>query len=348
MSDESNIEWCDSTFNPWIGCTKVGLGCDHCYAEADFDLRKHRAKWGPGNPRSRTSPANWKKPLQWNAKPFYECGCGYRGTLDELTTNAVHGCGLKFKRTRRRVFCASLADVFDNDVPVEWRADLFALIADTPHLDWLLLTKRIGNAMRMISTAIDRDYMPVWPWHNVWLGATICNQAEGDRDIPKLLAVPAAVRWLSMEPLLGPVDLAKYLPCAHRRDGPKHRPFGCEHDLVFGGCHKVGWVVVGGESGANARPMHPEWARSLRDQCAVAGIPFLLKQWGEWIEYECGTDTFKGNEITLTNMGEAWPRSVNCYGGRVEGRVHMRCVGKKAAGRLLDGVLHDTYPGARP
>lgn len=338
MSDESNIEWCDSTFNPWIGCTKVGPGCDNCYAEADFDLRKHRATWGPGNPRSRTSTANWKKPLQWNAKPFYECGCGYRGTMDELTTNAIHGCGEKFKRVRRRVFCASLADVFDNEVPAEWRSDLFALIRATPNLDWLILTKRIGNAARMIDAAIDADECAEhgWPWPNVWLGATFVNQAEADRDIAKLLAIPARVHWVSMEPLLGPVDIRPYLPNPLWNALPSWKE------------PELDWVVVGGESGPKARPMHPEWARSLRDQCAAAGVPFLFKQWGEWAEYRCGSDTFKGNEITLANTGKVWPRSVNCYGGRVERRVHMRLVGKKAAGRLLDGIQHDGYPEAQP
>ncbi|WP_143292922.1 DUF5131 family protein, partial [Burkholderia pseudomallei] len=176
MSENSKIEWCDHTFNPWEGCQKVGPGCDHCYAEA----RNARfsggtaVNWGPGAPQRRTSPANWRKPMKWNRDgAFY----------------AIHG-------HRQRVFCASLADVFDNTVDPAWRADLFRLIADTPNLDWLLLTKRIGNVAAMLRE-IGIDRLP----DNVWIGATIVNQEEADRDIPKLLAVPARVRFLSMEPL---------------------------------------------------------------------------------------------------------------------------------------------------
>lgn len=316
MAESTEIAWCDSTFNPWIGCTKVGPGCDNCYAEADFDLRKHRVKWGTGNPRSRTSSANWKKPLQWDRQhaEFF----------------SQHG-------RRRRVFCASLADVFDNEVPSEWRADLFALIADTPNIDWLLLTKRIGNAGPMIERAMadlnDNDPERLWiwgnsPWKNVWLGATVVNQEEVDRDIPKLLAAPAAVRWLSMEPLLGPVDLE--YPKTLWPDGP---PMCCSGNecacrgkpidppLIYG----IAWVVVGGESGTNARPMSPAWAQCLRDQCAAAGVPMLFKQWGEWLP---------------DNQNQAMlpPHDVG-------GAIRM---GKKAAGRLLDGVQHDGYPEARP
>ncbi|MCW0072999.1 phage Gp37/Gp68 family protein, partial [Burkholderia pseudomallei] len=170
-------------FNPWEGCQKVGPGCDHCYAEA----RNARfaggsaVNWGPGAPRRRTSAANWRKPLAWNA---------------------AHEQFFAARGRRQRVFCSSLADVFDNAVYPMWRVDLFDLISNTPNLDWLLLTKRIGNARDMISSvlgSIMRDERE-WPWPHVWLGATIVNQAEADRDIPKLLAVPARVRFLSMEP----------------------------------------------------------------------------------------------------------------------------------------------------
>ena len=186
MSENSKIEWTDHTFNPWEGCQKVGPGCDHCYAET----RNARfaggtaINWGPGAPRRRTSVANWRKPLAWNANHDHFF--------------AEHG-------RRQRVFCASLADVFDNAVPDAWRMDLFKLIADTPHLDWLMLTKRIGN----VHSYTQRDGLAfdLIGDGRVWLGATICNQKEADRDIPKLLAVPARVRFLSMEPLLGPVDV---------------------------------------------------------------------------------------------------------------------------------------------
>ncbi|HIH2617933.1 TPA: phage Gp37/Gp68 family protein [Burkholderia cenocepacia] len=250
MSENSKIEWTDHTFNPFIGCTKVSPGCDHCYAEHLMDTRLHKVVWGAHGERVRTSAVTWREPIRWNERhaEFF----------------AAHG-------RRQRVFCASLADVFDNAVHPMWRADLFELIKRTPNLDWLLLTKRIGNAQEMIQASVeclmdaDRD----WPWPNVWLGATIVNQAEADRDIPKLLAVPARVRFLSMEPLLGPVDLTS-IPWGGLRVSALQGWSSPEHGLH--------WVIVGGESGPGARPMHPDWARSLRDQCAAACVPFFMKQ----------------------------------------------------------------------
>ena len=168
MADHTKIEWADSTFNPWIGCTRIGPGCDHCYAETLMDKRWHKVRWGTGQPRRRTSPGNWLQPLVWEN--------------DHADFRALNG-------RKRRVFCASLADVFDNEVPAEWREDLFALIRATPHLDWLLLTKRIGNAQAMIRAALsnlDIGYdipFTCWPYPNVWLGATVVNQTEADRDV---------------------------------------------------------------------------------------------------------------------------------------------------------------------
>ncbi len=300
MSENTRIEWCDHTFNPWEGCQKVGPGCDNCYAET----RNARfaggtaINWGPGAPRRRTSKANWNKPLSWNR--------------DHAKFFAEHG-------RRQRVFCASLADVFDNEAPDGWRADLIDLIWNTPHLDWLLLTKRIGNAERMIERAMQlagRGINTPWPWSNVWLGATICNQEEADRDIPKLLAVPARVRFLSMEPLLGPVDLSP----------------------IVG----LSWVIVGGESGPGARPMHPDWARSLRDQCADAGVPFLFKQWGEWAPAERTAE--RPARITMPGQcRDLWAWTDGAKDGSRSGPVSER-VGKKAAGRLLDGRTWDEFP----
>jgi protein gp37 len=304
MAEDTEIAWCDSTFNPWIGCTKVGPGCDNCYAEADFDLRKHRAKWGPGNPRSRTSPANWKKPLQWDRQ---------------------HEQFFAEQGRRRRVFCASLADVFDNEVPEQWRADLFALIDQTPNLDWLLLTKRIGNVGRMIP-----DWWSVTMPPNVWLGATVVNQEEADRDIPKLLQVKARVRWLSMEPLLGPVDLRQAHMAAVRLP-------------------RVDWVVVGGESGPNARPMHGSWAYDLHDQCESAGVPFLFKQWGEWVN--AGAQAFgtaAGEVRHIRSDGTFWSEDDDALQDECADVLTVVRVGKKAAGRDLGGVQHDGYPEAKP
>lgn len=225
MAENSKIEWTDHTFNPWIGCTKVSPACDHCYAEALDKRWNGGERWGPHAIRTRTSAANWKKPLQWDRK------------AEQL--------GVRY-----RVFCASLADVFDNHKSIEpkWRLDLFDLIEDTPNLDWLLLTKRPQNALK---------FFPVeWAAHgaprNVWIGTTVENQEEYDRRIGPLERLPAEIKFLSMEPLLGPVDL-----------GPDRL---------------VDWVIVGGESGPDYRPADLDWFRSLRDQCARLDIPFLFKQ----------------------------------------------------------------------
>lgn len=313
MTVETKIEWADSTFNPWEGCQKVGPGCDHCYAEtrnARFGGGQ-APNWGPGAPRRRTSVSNWNEPRRWQAS--------------SANFFAHHG-------RRRRVFCASLADVFDNAVDPAWRMDLFTLIAETPDLDWLLLTKRIGNVAGMCQNdGLMFDVLG----RNVWLGATVVNQAEADRDIPKLLAVPAARRFLSMEPLLGPVSFEGLYASDDIRD----------HTNAL---EALDWVIVGGESGHGARPMHPDWARSLRDQCAAAGVPFLFKQWGEWREPAEGEsfDTSMGNaqRVPAFILGENG--TVHCFHNDQTGRgstVVLR-KGKKAAGRLLDGVEHNGFP----
>jgi protein gp37 len=305
MSENSKIEWTDHTFNPWEGCQKVSPGCDHCYAEtrnARF-AGGQAINWGPGAPRRRTSAANWRKPLAWNAAhaEFF----------------AQHG-------RRQRVFCASLADVFDNAVDPAWREDLFALIAATPNVDWLLLTKRIGNVANMLPVPFDFDRL----YPNVWLGATITSQAEADRDIPKLLDLPARVRFLSMEPLLGPVDLTCLSP----------KLFAASANALTGRWKwkggpttpetpAISWVIVGGESGPGARPMSPDWARGLRGQCAAAGVPFLFKQWGEWLPMLGQAEGVAVREKTITADG--WV---------------MGLAGKRAAGRRLDGVQHDGFP----
>lgn len=351
MSKNSKIEWCDHTFNPWEGCQKVGPGCDHCYAEAR-NTRFGGGKpvnWGPGALRRRTSPANWRKPLAWNA------------AHDEFFS--AHG-------RRQRVFCASLADAFDNAIDPEWRVDLFRLIAKTPNLNWLLLTKRIGNVPAMLrETGIDR--LP----DNVWLGATIVNQAEADRDIPKLLAVPARVRFLSMEPLLGPVDVARWLDptgvhcmdvCADTRyvkDGEVETyaangecvplcPACGESASWTGYDNGIDWVIVGGESGHGARPMHPDWARSLRDQCAAAGVPFLFKQHGEWApgSGDFGAGRIETAAIALGGRVAAGGYRVDDYprgATSSDGWSMVHRAGKRAAGRHLDGRTHDEFPEAR-
>lgn len=223
---ETSIEWCHFSFNPWIGCTKVSAACDHCYAEA-WDNRFGGHRWGPRSGRTRTK--TWGNPVKWNR---------------EAEANSV----------RYRVFCASLADVFDNhgSITSGWHGDLWHLIDQTPHLDWLLLTKRPQNIAKMLP---DSYGMPAWGdgWSNVWLGTTVENQEEFDRRVPHLTAVPAVVHFLSMEPLLGPVDGR--------------------------GFQNIEWIITGGESGPNYRRADPDWFRSLRDQADAAAIPFLFKQW---------------------------------------------------------------------
>lgn len=332
MGGNTMIEWSDSTFNPWIGCTKISPGCDHCYAERQ-DARGIYGglHWGVGVPRKRTSAANWRKPLQWNDQAFVECPeCGWRGEWRDADVR--NGCCPScnhipelFKPARRRVFCASLADVFDNEVPAAWRVDLVELIADTPNLDWLIVTKRIGNAGTM---------WPSEPLPNVWLGITVCNQTEADRDIQKLLATPAAIRFLSIEPMLGPVDLTPaYLPCPSAEliimDPETGAHECCSHCDYTGVSDEMGidWVIVGGESGPQARPMHPKWARDLRDQCAAAVVPFLFKQWGEWSPAPQGS--------TATTLVHDF----------ADGERVFR-VGKKSSGRPLDGIEYNGYPEA--
>ena len=346
MAENSKIEWTHHTFNPWIGCQKVGPGCDSCYAEAMMDARLGRVEWGPHGARLRTSPANWRQPLKWDRDA------------------AAAG-------ERPRVFCASLADVFDNHASImpEWRADLWALIRATPNLDWLLLTKRPGNIAKMLP--------PDWGdgYANVWLGCTVVNQDEADRDIPKLLAVPARVRFLSMEPLLGPVDLTELKNPAVAIGEHIYSALDCDVDPEDDEWHgaKIDLVIVGGESGPGARPMHPDWVLSLRDQCQAAGVAFFFKQWGEWLPlgqtglgaddayYHPAPETdpeasrrCKLDSLCIAPDGTTYSTgTANQYHRTAEGAFagpgHMQCfkVGKKAAGRLLDGRTWDQMPGAK-
>ena len=356
MSEQTAISWCDSTFNPWFGCTKVSPACDHCYAERLMDHRRHAVQWGAGQPRKRTRAANWRQPLKWNAKPFYECPeCNYRGEGIDGAAGCPF-CAAYLRSTRRRVFCASLADVFDNEVPEQWRADLFSLIAQTPHLDWLLLTKRIGNAAAMLDRiaylGTTESVLARMPLLNIWLGATVVNQEEADRDVPKLLAVPVARRFLSIEPMLGPVDVSRWLgaqcdrgsvPGPHGRGGvtcPLCDGYGAKAPAT--GCRGIDWIIAGGESGPQARPMHPDWVRSLRDQCAAAGVPFHFKQWGEWLPAE--TDR-PGDGGWYAVADDGSDRELT---GRLKlttvDRQELLHVGTKAAGRLLDGIEHNGVP----
>ncbi|WP_437649296.1 DUF5131 family protein [Sorangium sp. So ce362] len=272
MSKDSAIEWTDHTFNPWWGCTKISPACAHCYAET-WSKRLRLPIWGQHAERRFFGDAHWDEPLAWNEKAARE-------------------------GQRRRVFCASMADVFEDRADLDpWRARQWKLIEATPWLDWLLLTKRPENVGAMVPWGSN------WP-SNVWLGTTVENADWAAKRIPALLQHSAVIRFLSCEPLLGPIDLSPWMG-------------------------EIDWVIVGGESGHGARPMRPVWARSLRDQCATAGVSFFFKQWGD-IRPATSSDP-KARRIVLPDVeGEA--------------EVVMERVGKKNAGRELDGRTWNDVP----
>lgn len=220
MAEVSGISWCDATFNPWIGCTKVSPACDGCYAESDNNRRKWVEGWGPGVPRRRTK--TWNDPIKWNRQA------------------AISGA-------RPRVLCASLADIFDNEVDENWRDDLWRLIRETPNLRWILLSKRIGNARKMLP----KDWGVGYP--NAGLMSTLENQEVWDRDIDKLMSTPAVWHGVSAEPLLGRIDIGDARP---------------------------NWIITGGESGPKRRDLDMDAVRFMRDQCDRYGITFHHKQNG--------------------------------------------------------------------
>lgn len=245
MAENSGIEWTNHTFNPWMGCTKISAACDHCYAEVQT-ARFKQVEWGPHAARKRTSDTYWKTPLKWNRQA--------EGAAE-----------------RPRVFCASLADVFDNHKSIEqaWRDDLWQLIKDTPNLDWLLLTKRPQNIER---------YAPFrwggWP-ENIWLGTTVEDQKSADQRIWPLLQCPAKVRFLSCEPLIGRLDLTNVCNLYGEFFNSLTGFLGEGKGWIL----DINWVIAGGESGAQHRHADPDWFRYLRDQCAETQTPFLFKQW---------------------------------------------------------------------
>lgn len=308
MAINTKVEWCGATWNPWLGCAKVSDGCKFCYAEAQMDKWLGRARWGPDGTRVRTSVANWKKPVKWNkdlacgwvwrcsncndrivAKPLYEGDCKNCGSS---AWRNIHG---------ERVFCASLADVFEDNPQVEdWRLDLFRLIFDTPQLDWLLLTKRPQNVIPFMDDAcwpetgcpmfgVNDDLPP-----NVWLGTSVENQAAVDDRVPQLAAVPTRVRFLSVEPLLEEIDFEDvfYEPVDERNEWFRAR------------ANRPDWVIVGGESGPNARPLELAWVRDIISQCRGARVPVFVKQLGSVWAKENGAKDKKGGD-----MGE-WPENL--------------------------------------
>ena len=353
MAETTEIAWADSTFNGWSGCTKVSPACTNCYAEKMCARFSHLGEWGPGAERKRTSKANWRKPVAWNRKAekaqdardlFNECGgsdCRWEGPIPR----------------RPRVFCGSLCDWLDPEVPAEWLADLLALIAATPHLDWLLLSKRpelwrdrlwLVTELRDAINPRDPDLAQEWlsgkAPPNVWMGITAENQEWLDKRWESLKEIPARIKFLSVEPMLGPLVLPDDFPgCYH----PTSEGLAPDHSE----CAPTGtWVIGGGESGSRARPTHPAWARSLRDQCREGGIPFMWKQHGEFapctspVLHAC----MKGKKDWQARLG--FPKVCACSEGPhtlvddAKGFACVHRVGKKAAGRLLDGQLHNEFP----
>ena len=331
MTEATAIEWCDSTFNPWVGCTKISPACDHCYAEG-WAKRSGQVRWG-NQPRKRTSAQNWNEPRRWQRQAAQFI--------------AEHG-------RRRRVFCASLADVFDNQVSVDWRDDLWTLISETPDIDWLLLTKRPQNIGKMLPAAWDGVKS------HVWLGTTVEDQERAEQNIPHLLEHDAAVRFLSCEPLLGPIDLRPFGLAVHHHPDNRQSP---QLQAVLRAARRalsgniVDWVIAGGESGPGARPMHPDWARSLRNQCAAAGVPFLFKQWGAYHpQFPQYADEYGLADGNMACSGRDFPAEGVLYsdGYFFDGVTHqphtgagaywVENVGKKIAGRLLDDIEHNGFP----
>lgn len=366
MAEYSAISWTDATFNPHIGCTKVSPACAHCYAERDFDRRKHIAKWGTNGTRVMTGPENWKKPRKWNELAGMGVCLACHPTIKmDGTRRPCAVCNSTGKLERRpRIFCASLADVFEDwkgeilastghpimqesrlvgpEGKTEWqprpltmddvRNDLFKLIDATPNLDWLLLTKRPENIKSM------------WPEPSgltgMWVGERdqfvdgralryrnnvwLGTSVENQEYADK--RIPELLECRDLAPVL-------FLSCEPLLGPVEFSDVTARADAVSQlgkkSLHGIDWVIAGGESGPNARPSHPNWFRGLRDQCEAAGVPFHFKQWGEWLphsqsQYEGAHFSVPGHKFDDENLAAR--------------------VGVKQAGRLLDGVLHDAFP----
>jgi protein gp37 len=354
MGTSTKIPWTDATWNPVTGCTPISRGCDHCYARRMARRLAGRAGYPEGDGFAVTlHDDRLDEPLNW--------------------------------RTPRRVFVCSMGDLFHEDVPDRVIEDIFGVMALTPHLTYQVLTKRPVRMAEWIRThshgecvagVVDRladfgqhphrfsrqveqiDAGWPWPLPNVWLGVTAEDQERADERIPLLLQTPARVRFVSCEPLLGPVNLQRWLRL-YGHDGPPC----CTERL---GWHRLGehktakpdldWVIAGGESGSGARPMHPDWARSLRDQCAAAEVPFFFKQWGEWLpDSEAHArglanghhdpSIFKAPFGTLGTDDQWKPDTYSqLYAKVMPSPECMYRVGTKRAGDLLDGKQHKEFP----
>lgn len=352
MADKTGIEWTDATWNPVRGCTKVSPGCDNCYA-----MRQARRMDHPGGAYEGLTRILNCRP-QWNGKITL---------VPDLLSQP-----LRWTRPRR-IFVNSMSDLFHPGVPDSFIDLVFSVMALSPQHTFQVLTKRpnrmhhyvqgledarsdgnilmkspIAEAMREVAMMRGSPFpgnAPLelliegrWPLPNVWLGVSVENQAAADERIPDLLRTPAAVRWLSAEPLLGPVDLERVQwPGKHKVDvlrrGAWDLPGWVGGFTNHSDMNGVDWVVVGGESGPGSRPMHPAWVRVLRDQCCESGVAFLFKQWGDWVELAAAPDS-EGDVRHIVSPA-------NVPGADFA----MRRVGKREAGRLLDGEAWDQYPG---
>jgi protein gp37 len=317
MANHSNIEWTDATWNPITGCSVVSAGCKHCYAMKLAGTRMKNEPSRAGLTIDTAAGPVWNGQVRFNAQ-----------WLDQP---------LRWKRPRRIFVCAH-GDLFHENVPDAWIDRVFAVMALAPQHTFQVLTKRpermhryLLKAESMIRDSVKYEAVAEtmqWPLQNVWLGVSVENQVTADARMPLLAATPAAVRWISAEPLLGLIDLRSI-----------------QFFTIF---PKIDWLIFGGESGPRARPMHPDWARSLRDQCAELDVPFLFKQWGEWVNPKaagldlnhCYDKSRFGGYVELDGHWSAGENAVP----HTTGAAHIFRVGKKAAGRLLDGVQHDGYP----
>lgn len=333
----TTIEWTDETWNPTTGCDRVSPGCDNCYA---LPMAKRLKAMEAGRIDLELLPLSRAK---------------YQTDGDPRTSGpgfgiAMHPRELKAPftwRSPRKVFVNSMSDLFHAGVSDEFLARVFATMALTPQHTYQILTKRPGRMRSLLSSdgfrpwveafveemLVDGEVRYTWPLSNVWLGVSVEDQKRANLHIPALIDTPAAMRFLSCEPLLGPVDLtAVYRQPAHMRlwalDSTREtRP--------------IDWVIVGGESGHGARPMHPGWVRTLRDQCADAEVPFFFKQRGAWTWDRKGGDNTEPH-LYLNASGETADEATALADGGAW--LGMWKVGKHEAGRELDRCTHDEFP----
>jgi len=339
---KSKIEWTDEVWNPVTGCTKVSQGCKHCYAERIWPRFYGKQEVCVPTPEADCIPHEYIRPKDvtghWTCKrKFTDVQC-HPERLEHP---------LRWKRPRM-VFVNSMSDLFHEDVSFDFIERVFDVMADSPSHTFQVLTKRPDRMLDFI-THFDRERVwPVsFPLPNVWLGVSVEDQATADERIPLLLQTPAAVRWISAEPLLGGIDLTldglAYSECSRCAEGEYYEydtgANGCPHCYGTGTSDELGldWVVVGGESGPRARPMHPDWARLLRDQCEAAGVPFFFKQWGEWFPVSSGHH----GRIGAWSGGKFYENGADI----VNVNNNMVRAGKKSFGySLLDGVEHKAWP----